>query len=104
MISRHWKGIARQGQADTYASHLRRETFPGLAAIPGFVRASILRREARGGTEFLIVTLWESLEAIRAFAGADSEEAVVPDAVGAMMLDYDRRAVHYEVTDVYPPD
>ncbi len=103
MISRHWKGIALPGQAESYASHLRHETFPGLAAIPGFVRATVLCREAEGGTEFLVVTLWESLEAIRAFAGADPEEAVVPAAVRAMMLDYDRRVVHYEVTDTYPP-
>ena|SRR5579883_948305 len=102
MISRHWKGTARQGQADAYVHHLQRETFPGLAALPGFVRASILRREVEGGTEFLIVTLWESLEAVRAFAGADPEEAVVPAVVRAMMRDYDRRAVHYEVAEIYP--
>jgi len=103
MISRHWRGIARHGQADSYASHLRRETFPGLAAISGFVRASILRREVEEGTEFQIVTVWESWEAIRAFAGADPEEAVVPAVVQAMMLHYDRRVVHYEVTDTYSP-
>lgn len=103
MISRHWKGIARRDRAESYVGHLRRETFPGLAAIPGFVRASILRREVEEGTEFQIVTVWESWEAIRAFAGADPEEAVVPATVRAMMVGYDRRVVHYEVADTYLP-
>jgi heme-degrading monooxygenase HmoA len=103
MISRNWKGIARPGQADAYVRHLQHATFPALAALPGFVRASILRREVEGGTEFLIVTQWQSVDAIRAFAGADPEEAVLPAVARAMMLDYDRRAVHYEVAGTYPP-
>ena len=45
MISRHWKGTAKPGLAVRYISHLQQETFPQLAALPGFVRASILRRE-----------------------------------------------------------
>jgi heme-degrading monooxygenase HmoA len=98
MISRHWKGVARPGEAARYIDHLRRETFPGLAAIPGFVRSSILRREVADGTEFQIVTVWESWEAIRAFAGADPEAAVVP----AMMVRYDSRVVHYEDAETYP--
>jgi heme-degrading monooxygenase HmoA len=104
MISRHWKGTARPGEADNYLRHLRRETFPALAGIPGFVRASVLRREVEGGTEFLVITEWESLEAIRAFSGPDPEEAVVPAVVHAMMRDYDRRAVHYELADTHRPD
>jgi hypothetical protein len=42
MISRHWKGIARPGQAEGYVDHLRRDVFPKLAAIPGFVRATVV--------------------------------------------------------------
>jgi heme-degrading monooxygenase HmoA len=102
MLSRHWKGITRPGQEEHYASHLQRETFPGLAAIPGFVRASILRRQVAQGTEFQIVTVWESWEAIRAFAGADPEAAVVPVAVQAMMVSFDRRVVHYEIAHTFP--
>jgi heme-degrading monooxygenase HmoA len=103
MISRHWKGIAEPGQADRYMNHLRHETFPKLSAIPGFVRASILRRAVDEGTEFQIVTVWESLGAIRAFAGQNPEVAVVPAAVQAMMTDYDRSVLHYEITETYPP-
>jgi len=81
MISRHWKGIARPGQAEPYVALLRGDVFPKLAAIPGFVRATILRRAVEAGTEFQIVTVWESLSAIEAFAGQKPELAVVPPVV-----------------------
>ena len=97
MISRHWKGVAKPGYAEAYVQHLRHDTFPGLARIPGFVRASILRRMVDTGTEFHIVTVWESLTAITAFAGADPETAVVPASVRAMLASYDERVVHYEI-------
>lgn len=102
MISRLWTGVARPGQAESYVNHLRADTFPQLSAIPGFVRASVLRREVDGGTEFKIITEWESLTAIRAFAGRDPEVAVVPRVVQAMMAHYDTRVVHYEIVDTYP--
>jgi heme-degrading monooxygenase HmoA len=101
MISRHWNGVTRPGRADAYVDHLRRETFPGLAKIPGFVQASVLRREVDSGTEFQVVTVWESLEAIQAFAGEDLEVAVVPDAVQELMVSYDRRVTHYEIADTF---
>jgi heme-degrading monooxygenase HmoA len=97
MISRHWTGIAKRDRADAYIDHLESDTFPKLEALPGFVHATILRRERAEGTEFRIVTLWDSLRSIQAFAGSDVEVAVVPDNVQAMMIDYDRRASHYEV-------
>jgi heme-degrading monooxygenase HmoA len=103
MISRHWKGVAKPGYAESYIQHLRHDTFPSLARIPGFVRASILRRVVETGTEFQIVTVWESLTAIKAFAGEDPETAVVPTVVREMLTTYDERVVHYEVADNFAP-
>jgi heme-degrading monooxygenase HmoA len=97
MISRHWKGIAKREDADRYVAHLKNDTFPRLASLSGFIRATVLRREVANGTEFQVITLWESLQAIEAFAGVAVEEAVVPSSVAAMMVEYDRKAVHYEV-------
>jgi len=97
MISRHWKGIVKRGRADAYIAHLEGETLPSLRRLPGFVDASILRRETDGGTEFQIVTVWRSLDAIQAFAGADLTAAVVPDAAQRLMASYDRFVVHYEI-------
>lgn len=99
MISRQWRCLARREEAQNYIEHLRSQTFPALRKLTGFVDASILTREARTGVEFLVVTRWESLAAIRQFAGADLELAVVPDAVGLMMLDYERRVCHFEVIE-----
>ena len=103
MISRHWKGVARPGKAEAYESHLRGDTFPHLAGLAGFVRATILRREVAEGTEFQVVTLWHSLEAIRAFAGDHLDAAVVPPGVQAMLVRYDARVEHYEVAATYEP-
>lgn len=99
MISRQWRGLAKAEHADRYVQHLRQETFPALQQIPGFVAASILRRRLDRGMEFLIVTHWESMDAISQFAGADATVAVVPDKVKAMMIEYDREVRHYEVVD-----
>lgn len=97
MISRHWRGLAKSSRADEYVEHLRTETFPQLAKIPGFIRASILRRTLQQGVEFLVVTTWESIGAIEQFSGRDSEAAVVPEKVQEMMIEFDRRVRHYEV-------
>lgn len=97
MIARHWRGLVESKHADVYVEHLRTETIPQLASLQGFVNASILRREARDGTEFVIVTFWKSLEAIARFSGPDVEAAVVPEKVRRLMIEYDVRARHYDV-------
>jgi heme-degrading monooxygenase HmoA len=97
MFSRHWKGITKADLADRYIEHLQTDTFPQLSAIPGFIRASILRREVPAGTEFRIVTEWESMDAIEAFAGENPDVAVVPPKARELLLEYDRTVVHYEV-------
>ncbi len=99
MISRQWRGLARASQAQNYLQHLRTETFPALRKLPGFVSASILSRRLGEGVELLVVTQWESLEAIAGFAGSDLEAAVVPAPVAAMMIEYDRRVRHFEVIE-----
>ena len=101
MISRHWRGLCKREEADRYVEHLTRETFPQLAALPGFVRATILRRELAAGTEFQVVTVWQSLAAIEAFAGQSVEVAVVPASVQAMMLSHDHSVAHYEIAHTF---
>jgi heme-degrading monooxygenase HmoA len=103
MISRHWRGVAKPEEADHYIDHLRNDTFPKLAKLGGFIKASILRRSTAEGTEFLIVTTWRSLEAIRQFAGESAQTAVVPPEAQAMMVEYDREVSHYEIVEDYSP-
>ena len=96
LISRHWKGVARRDRAEAYVRHLLDDTFPHLRGIPGFVRASILRREVEEGTEFQIVSLWESLDAIRAFAGDDLEKAHIAPEARALLSRWEERVTHFE--------
>ena len=99
MISRLWRALAHPDRAQEYIEHLRTETFPALRKIPGFVDASILSRPYGAGVEFLVVTRWDSMGAIVNFAGSDPEVAVVPAKAAAMMIEYDRRARHFEVAE-----
>ena len=103
MISRTWRGIAKPEDADKYVRHLQLKTFPELSRIPGFVSASIMRRRTSRGVEFLIVTTWQSMDAIRRFTGQSVEVAVVPASVQAMMVEFDPLVTHYEIVDTHEP-
>lgn len=97
MISRHWTCLAHPASAADYERHLRTETFKAVEQIDGFRSAAILRRDVPEGVAYRIVTEWASMDAIRAFAGEDAEEAVVPEKVRPWMIRFDDRVMHYEV-------
>ena len=99
MIARHWRGLVKRDRADAYIEHLQSDTLPQLVQLAGFHDAKVLRRDLPEGVEFLVVTIWDSLGSIRAFAGNDIESAVVPPKARDMMIEYDRQARHYEVVD-----
>jgi heme-degrading monooxygenase HmoA len=83
--------------ADAYEDHLRRATLPALREIAGYEGGYVLRRETDGGIDFIVLTLWASLDAVRAFAGEDYERAVVPPEAERLLARFDKRAVHYDV-------
>jgi len=97
MICRYWRGLVRSESQDAYIEHLRAHTFPQLSRIPGFQGASLMKRQFATGVEFVVQTRWESRDAIVAFAGEDAEAAVVPEEARRLMVEYDRRARHYEI-------
>jgi heme-degrading monooxygenase HmoA len=99
MISRQWRGLSKPEYAEAYVEHLQTETFPAIRKISGFIGASILRRQTERGVEFLVVTQWSSIEAIREFTGTEAERAVVPPKVQGMMVEYDHVVRHYEVVE-----
>jgi heme-degrading monooxygenase HmoA len=97
MIVRSWHGLARSSNALAYSEHFRRKVLPELENITGFLGASLLRRDGPDSVEFLVLTRWASMDAIRAFAGDDVGKAVVePEAVQAL-LGFDRTVQHYDV-------
>ena len=97
MIVRAWRGQALSAKASAYSEHFRRKVLPELESIEGFLGAALLRDEGADGVEYLVLTRWASMDAIRAFAGNDVGKAVVePEAVAAL-ASFDRRVRHYEV-------
>jgi heme-degrading monooxygenase HmoA len=97
MIGRHWRGFAPHETAQAYLEHLRESTLPSLRDIVGHRGATVLKRRVDGEVEFVVLTFWDSLDAVRAFAGDDYEAAVVPPEARELLAEFDDRVVHYEV-------
>jgi len=99
MICRIWHGWTSPADADAYEQLLRAEIFRGIAArgIRGYRGIELLRRLDGESVEFVTLMWFESIEAVRAFAGSDHESAVVPAAARALLQRFDARAAHYEV-------
>jgi hypothetical protein len=97
-IVRTWSATAAGNGAD-YCRYFGGTLLPQLRKRPGFAGAYLLRRDLAGdGTvELTAHTLWESAEAIRAFAGDDITVAIVEPEAQAMLLDFDRTATHRSV-------
>ena len=76
MIARIWKGAVRKAERDAYAEYMRATGVAAYVATPGNRGAWMLRRDVDERTEFLMFTLWESLDAVKTFAGEDDETAV----------------------------
>jgi heme-degrading monooxygenase HmoA len=96
MISRVWHGWTKREDADTYERMLRATILPGIHRVPGYRGADLLRRDAGDEVEFVTVTLFDSMDAVRAFAGADYERAVIHADARSLLTRYDERSMHYE--------
>ena len=97
MIARTWSGTATVARADDYDRHFKENVVPHLKAIEGYRGAYLLRREAAGEVEFLAVTLWDSIETIKAFAGADPNVANVEPEGRAALSAFDTFARNYDI-------
>jgi heme-degrading monooxygenase HmoA len=99
MVVREWRGRAAPERADAYPKHFRERVVPELRAIAGFVGAKLSRRQIGDRVEFLVLTIWRSMEAVRAFAGPSPERAVVESGAVAALIDFDETVRHYEVIE-----
>lgn len=99
MISRIWHGWTRPENADIYESLLTEEIFVGIRnrQIRGFIDIQLLRRENEGEVEFVTIMQFDSLDAVREFAGEAYEVAVVPPKARAVLAHFDQRSQHYEI-------
>jgi heme-degrading monooxygenase HmoA len=96
VITRMWRGWTRAAQADRYERHYRSEVMDTLRQVPGFRGARLLRRTVGDETEFVSLTLFDDLDAVRGFAGADYETAVVAGEAREVLIRFDERVGHYE--------
>ena len=91
MISRIWHGWTTPGNADEYEALLKEEIFVGIQNrhIRGFQGIQLLRRQVGEEVKFVTIMRFDSLDAVREFAGEDYEAAVVPDRARAILSQYD---------------
>jgi heme-degrading monooxygenase HmoA len=101
MISRVWHGWTSRENADAYEALLRTEIFIGIAerSIQGYRGIHLLRRDVDDGVEFVTIMWFDSLDAVRAFAGEDYEAAVVPPKARQLLSRFDARSAHYHVIE-----
>ena len=101
MISRIWHGYTTPENADTYETLLKEEVIVGIQGrdIPGFREIQVFRRELGNEVEFITVMWFDSLDAVRRFAGEDYEVAVVPEKARAVLSRFDASSQHYEVRE-----
>jgi heme-degrading monooxygenase HmoA len=99
MIARIWRGVVATGDADAYGRYIDETGFSAYQQTPGNQGAWLLRRDEDGRTEFLAFTLWESVDAIKAFAGEDIEAAVLYPEDERYLIDGASTTAHYDVAD-----
>ena len=95
MIARIWRGVTSAEKAEQYLEYLMETGVKDYRAIPGNRGVQVLRRTYEDKTEFLLLSLWESYEAIRAFAGDDLERAVYYAKDEEFLLELEPKVTHY---------
>lgn len=106
MIARVWYGWTTPANGDAYEALLKGEIFPGILSrnIVGFRRIELYRALVGDEIEFITVMWFDSIDAIKAFAGAEYEVAVVPPKARAVLKRFDARSRHYEIREARAPN
>jgi heme-degrading monooxygenase HmoA len=97
MIARHWRGWTQPENADAYEALLANKMLPGLKGIDGYRGGYVLRCDGPTESEFVVINLFESLEAVKAFAGVDYATPVFEPEARALLSRIESIAYHYEV-------
>jgi heme-degrading monooxygenase HmoA len=104
MIERVWRGWITREKADAYSDFLRDTFLPSAHSIPGYRGARVLRRDVADEVEFMTITHFESMDAIRAFAGDAPDRAHVAPEAQQLLSRWDERVSHFEIVfDDSPP-
>jgi heme-degrading monooxygenase HmoA len=97
MIARVWKGATRAADADAYLEYLDRTGHAEYRRVSGHRRTVTLRRIVDDRAEFVVLSFWESLDAVRGFAGADIEQAVFYPEDDRWLVQRDEHVAHFTV-------
>jgi hypothetical protein len=97
MIARHWRGWTEIDSADAYENLLRDKMLPGLKALEGYRGGYVLRSDGPLEVEFVVVNLFDSIDAVKRFAGEDYAVAVFEPEAKNLLSRIEPIAMHYEV-------
>jgi heme-degrading monooxygenase HmoA len=104
MIARIWKGAVRRRDGDAYARYMQDTGVAGYAGTPGNQGVWMLRRDVGDRTEFVMFTLWDSMQAVKAFAGDDPGTAVFYPEDDRYLVERELTTTHYEVDTHVGPE
>jgi heme-degrading monooxygenase HmoA len=97
MIVREWRGRAVEATKDRYPAHFKNNVLPSLKEIGGFVGAQLCKHQRGDEIEYLVLTRWSSIDAVKAFAGCNYGNAIAkPEGIEAV-ISFDHVVRHYEV-------
>lgn len=97
MIARIWRGAVRLHDGDPYAQYMGSTGMPEYRSTPGNVAALMLRRDLDDTCEFLMISLWDSMDSIKGFAGDEPEQAVFYPEDDHFLIERDLVVKHYVV-------
>ena len=96
-VARIWRGRTLAAKADEYEAYLFASGITRVRATPGNLGVTVLRRADGDQTEFLVISTWESLDAVKKFAGADYDKAVILDRDREYLVEVEPTVRHYAV-------
>ena len=99
MIAREWRCTCPFDKIDEFIPYLHRTGVDDARSTPGFKGAEIFKREIGGSIEVVLITFWESVESVKAFAGGDIEKAVLYPEDYKYGIVSDLTVKHYTVID-----
>jgi hypothetical protein len=97
MIARHWRGWTQPQDADAYESLLKEKVLPSLKEIKGYQGGYVLRNTGAREVEFVVVNFFDSLDAVRRFAGPNYNVPVFEPEARRLLKKIEPLAMHYEV-------
>ena len=96
-IARIWRGRTLASRADEYQAYLNASGIARIRATPGNLGVTVLRRTEGEKAEFLVMSIWESIDAVKSFAGADYQKTVILPRDREYLLEVEENVLHYEI-------